>query len=186
MTIAVFASWLLVRSGSKARFALDVLTFAPHAFPGVIIGLSVALLYLTLPLPVYGTIWIIVIAMMTQYISLGTRLMNSSIAQISRELEEAGSVSGATWRQALTRILGPLLVPAFVNGAILVFLASVKNLTLPLMLFSPDSIVLSTLIWNWWAAGYTNETAALGVLMSVLTVALALILRAVGRDVRTS
>jgi iron(III) transport system permease protein len=186
MTIAVCASWLLVRSGSKARFALDALTFAPHAFPGVIIGLSVALLYLTLPLPVYGSIWIIVIAMMTQYISLGTRLMNSGIAQISRELEEAGAVSGATWRQALVRIVGPLLVPAFANGLILVFLASIKNLTLPLMLFSPDSVVLSTLIWNWWAAGYTSETAALGVMMSLLTVALALILRAIGRDVRTA
>jgi ABC-type Fe3+ transport system permease subunit len=54
------------------------------------------------------------------------------------------------------------------------------------MLFSPDSIVLSTLIWNWWEAGYSSETAALGVFMSLLTILLAVVLRRVGGDVRAA
>jgi iron(III) transport system permease protein len=180
MVIGLLVSWILVRSRSRAKVLLDALAFAPHAFPGPIIGLSIALIYLMLPLPVYGTIWIIVIALSTQYISLGTRLMTGGIAQIHRELEEAAAVSGAVWRQTLVRVLVPLVLPAFLNGFILVFLASVKNLTLSLMLYSPDSVVLASLIWARWDQGDTAETAVLGVMMSVLTIGLAVFLRKVG------
>lgn len=177
MAIAFLTSWIIVRSKSRFRMWLDVLAFAPHAFPAVIIGISIALIYLLLPVPIYGTVWIIVIAFTTQYISLGTRLMTGGIAQIHSQLEEAGAVSGATWRQSLLKILLPLVLPAFINGFLLVFLACIKNLTLALMLFTNDSVVLSTLIYHRWTLGETAEAAVLGVMMSIITIALAIFLR---------
>ena len=183
MTVGLLVSWILVRTRSKLRFALDVLAFTPHAMPGVLIGLSILLIYLILPLPIYGTIWIIVIALGTQYISISTRLMSAGIAQIRSELEEAGAVSGAAWGAVIRRIVLPLVLPAFLNGFLLVFLLAIKNLTLALILFSPDSIVMSTLVWNYWDIGAdTAETAVVGMVMVVITLILSVIVRRVNRE----
>jgi iron(III) transport system permease protein len=177
MVMGVLISWILVRSRSRLKPILDVLAFMPHAFPGVIIGLSILLIYLLLPLPIYGTIWILVIALSTQYISLSTRLMSSGIAQVERQLEEAAETSGASWGATMRRIVMPLIMPAFLNGFLLVFLSAIKNLTLALILFTPGSIVLSTLIWSSWDRADTALTAALGVVMVLMTLILALITR---------
>ena len=183
MVIGLLVSWILVRTKSRFRFALDVLAFTPHAMPGVLIGLSILLIYLILPLPVYGTIWIIVIALMTQYISISTRLMSSGIAQIKAELEEAGAASGAAWGAIIRRIVLPLVLPAFLNGFLLVFLLAIKNLTLALILFSPESIVMSTLVWNYWDIGAdTAETAVVGMIMVVITLTLSIIVRRLNRE----
>jgi len=183
MFLGLLVSWILVRTKSKLRFALDVLAFTPHAMPGVLIGLSVLLIYLILPLPLYGTIWIIVVALGTQYISIATRLMSAGIAQIKNELEEAGAVSGAPWGAVIRRIVLPLVLPAFLNGFLLVFLLAIKNLTLALILFSPESVVMSTLVWHYWdLSADTASTAVVGTIMVLITLTLSLIVRRLNRE----
>lgn len=183
MILGLLVSWILVRTRSRLRFALDVLAFTPHAMPGVLIGLSVLLIYLVLPLPFYGTIWIIVIALGTQYISIATRLMSSGIAQIKNELEEAGAVSGAAWGAVIRRIVLPLVLPAFLNGFLLVFLLAIKNLTLALILFTPESVVMSTLVWQFWdLSADTASTAVVGTIMVAITLGLSIIVRRLNRE----
>lgn len=187
MVIGLLVSWVLVRTRSRFRFALDVLAFTPHAMPGVLIGLSILLIYLIvdryLPFPVYGTIWIIVIALATQYISIATRLMSSGIAQIKNELEEAGAVSGAPWGAVIRRIVLPLVMPAFLNGFLLVFLLAIKNLTLALILYTPESVVMSTLVWHFWdLSADTASTAVVGTIMVAITLSLSIIVRRLSRE----
>lgn len=177
MVIGLTVSWLLVRTRSRLRVGLDVLAFAPHAIPAVIIGLSVFLIYLMLDAPVSGTIWTIVIAMGTVYIGISTRLMTAGIAQIQRQLEEAAAASGASWWATMRRIVLPLVLPAFANGFLLLFLMGIKNLTLPLLLSTPNSLVLSSVLWDVWFQGDTAEAAAIGVLMVGMTLILATLTR---------
>jgi iron(III) transport system permease protein len=177
MVLGLLVAWILVRTRSKMRFALDTLAFMPHAMPGVIIGLSVLLIYLILPLPISGTPWIIVIALTTQYVSLSTRLMSGSIAQVQAQLEEAAEASGASWSQTMRRILLPIVMPSFINGFLLVFLQAIRNLTIALLLFAPGSIVLSTLVYRYWDRADTANTAVVGVVMVVLTLGLSVLLR---------
>lgn len=177
MVIATLVSWIIVRSRSRFTWMVDVLAFLPHAIPGVVIGLSVLMIYLIMPISVYGTIWIIVIAMGTQYIALGTRMTTGGIAQIQRSLEEAAEASGATHFQVWRRVLFPLLRPVFVNGFLLVLLAAVQNLTLPMMLYTPGNEVLSSLIYTRWSAGDVQSTAVTSVVVATITVIAALVLR---------
>jgi iron(III) transport system permease protein len=184
MILAMLVSWIIVRSRSRFRWLADILAFLPHAIPGVVIGLATLLIYLILPLPIYGTVWIIVIAMGTQYVSLGTRLTTGGIAQIQRSLEEAAEASGAKTRHVWRRVLIPLLRPVFLNGFLVVFLASIQNLTLPLMLYTQGNLVLSSLIWTRWDYGDATGTAVLSVVMTAITIAAATFLRgATGRRV---
>lgn len=177
MLLAMLLSWIIVRSRSRFRWMADVLAFLPHALPGVVIGLAVLLIYLILPLHVYGTIWIIVIAMGTQYVSLGTRLTTGGIAQIQRSLEEAAEVSGAKTRHIWRYVLIPLLRPVVLNGFLLVFLAAIQNLTLPLMLYTTGNLVLSSLIWSRWDYGDATGTAVLSVVLTAVTVIAAYFMR---------
>lgn len=177
MVMSTAVSWIIVRVRSRFTPLVDLLAFMPHAFPGVVIGLATLFVYLLLPLPIYGTIWIIVLAMATQFIGLGTRMMTSGIAQIQVGLEEASFISGASGLQTTWRVLLPLLRPALFNGLLVVFLSSIQNLTLPLMLGSGDNVVLSTMIYGRWFAGDGPGTAALGVVLTVTTLAMTLFLR---------
>lgn len=172
MTLAAVVSWFVVRSRSALRSVLDTLSFIPHAIPALVMGLAIALIYLYVTLPIYATVWIIVIALMTRYLSLATRQMNTGIGSIKRELEEAGAVHGGNGLQTFWRILVPLAAPAYVNGFLLVALLAVKNLSIALVLGSADSQMLATLIWNRWDNGDTSQTAALSVVMVVITLVL--------------
>ena len=181
MLLGVLTAWIVVRVHSSWSRALDVLAYVPHAMPGVIIGTSILLIYLVLPLPigVVGTIWVIVIALSTQYTSLSTRLMNGAITQIQVQLEEAAEVSGASQTQILRKILLPLILPPFINGALLIFLLSIRNLTLALILSSPKAVLLSVLIFTRWDAGQTEDTAAIGIVLVIITLAMSVALRRV-------
>lgn len=181
MTLGMLTAWIVVRVRTKWSQALDILAYIPHAMPGVIIGTSILLIYLllgdVLPVPIYGSIWIIIIALGTQYTSLSTRTMNGSIAQIQVQLEEAGEVSGASQGQIFRKILLPLTYAPFVNGLLLIFLLSIRNLTLALILGSPSATLLSVLIFTRWDAGQTEQAASIGVVMVLITIVLAIFLR---------
>jgi iron(III) transport system permease protein len=95
--LAFAVSWLVIRTRLKGRLALDGFTFASHAVPGVVVALSFILLYLRPPfryLGLYGTVWIVSLALIVQYIAFATRTTNASVLQIHKELEEAGEASG--------------------------------------------------------------------------------------------
>ena len=69
------------------------------------------------------------------------------------------------------------MFPPFVNGMLLIFLLSIRNLTLALILSSPNAVLLSVLIYTRWDAGQTEEAAALGIVMVTITLILAILLR---------
>jgi iron(III) transport system permease protein len=91
--------------------------------------------------------------------------MNGAVAQIHSELEEAGKVSGARWGTIMQRIVLPLLLPAFVSGWIWVASHSLRSFSVPLILSSKKSMVLSVVMWDLWNNGRAGPTAALGVLL---------------------
>ncbi len=165
MVFSFSASWIAVRSKIKGSGALDILTFMPHTVPGVVIGLSILILYLG-PLrfiPIYATLAIIVVALVTRYMAFGTRTSNSALIQIHKELEEAAYVSGSSRLKTLKQIVFPLILPAFVNGWVWVAVHAMREMSMALMLYSEKNAVVSTKLWMMWFDGEVGETGALGV-----------------------
>ena len=109
-------AWIAQRSMPRYGFILDALAFAPIAIPGVIVGAGILVAYLMLPIPIYNTIWILLVAYVTLYLPYGMRFAASGIAQIHRELEEMAAVSGAGLGQIFGRIMLPLLAPVLLAG----------------------------------------------------------------------
>jgi iron(III) transport system permease protein len=170
MMLSIIVAWVIVRGRSKGRSLLDGLTFLPHAIPGVVIALALIILYLHPPLsyvPIYGTIWLITIGLTASYIAFGSRTMNGALIQVHKELEEAAEVSGATWGRILRGIMLPLVLPAVVSGWIWVASHSLRSFSIPLMLGTRNSKVLSVIMWDLWDQGMAGPTAALGVMLII-------------------
>jgi len=166
--ISFFVSWIVVRTKLRGRFFLDGLTFLAHAVPGIVIALAFIFVYLQYPfntLGLYGTVWIISLALVTQYVAFTTRTTNAAITQVHKELEEAARISGVGRITTLVRITLPLIFPAVAAAWIWVAAHAVRSFSVPLMLASEDNWTLSMVLWNIWdEQNALTMAAALGVI----------------------
>jgi iron(III) transport system permease protein len=158
-------AWVAQRAVPRAGWTLDSLAFMPIAIPHVIIGAAVLFAYLMLPIPVYNTIWILLIAYVTMYLPYGMRFISSGLTQIHKELEEVAEVAGARMRQVFLRILLPLLLPVLLAAWIYVFVLAVRELAASVFLVGPGTHVLGTISLTMWEEGGSyGAVSALGVI----------------------
>ncbi len=165
MMLTAIASWIVVKTRLPGRKILDSLTFVPIAIPGIVIGLALVWVYLTIPIGVYGTLWILFIAYCTKYLPYGMRTCYSSMAQIHKELEEASEVCGGSWVKTFSRVTLPLLIPGFMAGWIWVMIHSFRELSTSLLLYSHKSEVVAVLIFSMWEHGEYPVLSALAVVL---------------------
>jgi iron(III) transport system permease protein len=164
---------------------MNRLAFVPMAIPSIVVGLAFMFVYLTLPIPIYGTIWIIALAMVTKYIAFSSGAMMAAQMQISKELEEASQIAGQGWAKTYRRITLPLLGGAVFNCFLWVVVHAIRELAVSIMLYSPDTQVLSTEVWSLWEGGRVAQASALGVLVAVF-LALLMGLPACARGLRAA
>jgi iron(III) transport system permease protein len=175
--LATLISWTTVRLRAPGSAFLDALAFLPVAIPGVMMGVALIYVYLTLDpiIAIYGTVWILVVAYSTDYLSFGTRAAGGVMVQLHPELEEAARTSGASGGMVLRRITLPLLFPAIAAIWIWVLAHAMRELSTALMLQGRDNQVVTTLLWDWWNGGEPTRAAAVGVwLVAALLLALTL------------
>jgi len=110
------------------RRLLDVLAFTPIVIPGLVLGLALSFVYLRVPLPIYGTLLILLISYCTRYLPYGMRYASTAMAQMSKELEESAMVSGASWAQTFRRVLVPLASSGILAGWVYILIVSFRAL----------------------------------------------------------
>ncbi len=176
------AAWLIIRYRSGARWALDVLISVPLVFPGIVLGITILIEFLRLPfIPIYGTIWILVFAFLIRFMPYGMRFCHAGILAIHRELEECGRTCGAGAFTVLRRIVLPLALPSVAAAWLYVFLHTIRDLSIAILLAGPGSQVIAVVILDLWNNGEVPELAALAVLMAAGVTALGVVLMWLGR-----
>jgi iron(III) transport system permease protein len=165
MLLAAIASWLVVRTKLPGRWLVDNLAFLPLTIPGLVLGVALLTIYLRIPIPIYGTLWILFMAYLTRYMPYGMRYASTSMFQIGRELEESAQMSGAGWWHTFRRVILPLLAPGLIAGWIYIVIVSFRELGSSVLLYSPGKEVLSIAIWEQWRDGLLTEVSALGVML---------------------
>ena len=183
MLLTSVIAWITVKSKVPGRAFLDNMTFIPIAMPGIVLGVSLIWVYLTLPIPIYGTMWVLLLAYLTKFMPYGIRAASASMIQINRELEEASFASGGTWLQTFTKVILPLLMPGFVAGWIYISIIALRELSTSILLYSYSSTVLSIMAFDLWEGGQYTYVCALGVLMVLLLVAMAFAARKLGAKI---
>ncbi|MCH8022559.1 MAG: iron ABC transporter permease [Thaumarchaeota archaeon] len=182
--IMVFTSvvaWFVIRVKMKGGWALDFFAFLPIAVPGIVLALGMIWLFASGVLGIFGTLWILVLAFFIHYMPYGIRWNSSAVVQIHRELEEVSRVSGASSLYSFFKITFPLLKAGLITGWIYISIAVVKELSLPIMLASPQSRVFTTTLWEFWQEGALTIVAAYGTIMTgILLVVVIIYIRFAG------
>ena len=184
LVLAFSISWLVVRSQSRSRYALEFGAFLPHALPEVILAIGALLLSLFVLrdfIPLYGSVWIIAIVYVIARLAFATRAINGSLLQIHRELEEAAFVAGLSTMRTAWRVLFPLLRPTLLSVWLWTALLVYRELTVAVFLGVHDNITLPAVIWSYWYSGGMNKASAVTLLMTVVLTPLILVFWWFGR-----
>jgi len=180
--IAFVAAWIVARTTLRSRWTLDRMIMLPLVFPGIVMAVAILKMYLTVPIPIYGTIWILVVAFAARYLPYAMRFCHSGLLGIHKELEESATASGATWAQAARNVIVPLMMPALFAAWIYIFLITIRELSIALLLYSPGSEVISVVIWELWENGHVGTLAAYALGITAGTVLLASVFHKITRS----
>jgi iron(III) transport system permease protein len=165
MALTAVIAWIVVRTRVPGRRLLDLLAFLPIGIPGLVLAVALIFELISFPIPIYGTLVILVIAYVTRYMPYGMRTSSAAMVQLHHELEEAAAASGASWATTFRRIVVPLLWPSLVAGWIYVFVVSVRELSSSVLLVSHNSVVVSFVIFDLQVSGQSTAVAALSVML---------------------
>lgn len=181
MLVTSVICWIVVKTKIPGRWLLDNLASLPMVFPGLVLGLSIMICYLTFDIGIYGSIWILLIAYVTRFMPYGMRYNTISMLQIHKELEESAAMSGASWFATFRRIVLPLLKPGMLAGWIYIVIVSIRELSSSILLYSPGSEVVSILIWDFWQNGQYVELSAFGVMIILFLFTFVMVAQLLGK-----
>ncbi|WP_426243440.1 ABC transporter permease [Nocardioides sp. LHG3406-4] len=179
MLVMAIIAWITIRARPAGSGILEGLTFLPIGVPGLVLGVALLFVYLRVPIPIYGTLLILIISYFTKYMPYGMRYAGSAMIQVSSELEESAQTSGATWLQTFRLILVPTILPGLLSGWIYVLVVSFREVASSLLLYTPGNEVLSVVIWQQWENGQLTLLSALGVIMILILCTLVALTRVI-------
>ncbi len=161
-------AWFIQRSKLPGRNILEYIVMFPQAVPRLVFAFGMMWAWLVFPIPIYGTIWLLLIAYLTVFLPLGVRTISGVIVQLDKSLEECGEVCGASWGYRLRTITAPLLRPGLVAAWLLIFVASVRELGASILLMGPNSKVLTPAIVEAFFSSSSELTAAMALIQTVV------------------
>ncbi len=175
-------AYIVVRARFFGSGALDFLSWLLFTIPGVLLSLGYLWMFLGVPLfrPLYGSIFALILVLMLSGMTLGVQMFKATLMQLGSELEEASWVSGAWWWYTYRRVVLPLLAPVVLTVAILSFVQSSRNISSVVLLASSASRPLSLLQLDYMTEGRYESGAVVGVIVVLLTLAIALVARRFG------
>jgi iron(III) transport system permease protein len=182
--MGILIGYAVVR-GRKTRLAavLEQGSFLPYLIPSIAFGA----IYLALfsrsigPLPpLYGTFLLLVLVCVAKNLPFSARSGISSMMQVAGELEEAAVMAGATWLQRFRRIILPLTLAGSLSGFILAFISTMRELSLIILLITPETRTLTTMTFRYVEQGYSQFADAIILLIVVLVVGGEFLARRIG------
>jgi iron(III) transport system permease protein len=168
--IGIIISWTTQRTTIPHRQVLEYLAVLPVSVPGIAFGVGVALFWLRMPIAVYGTIWIIVLAFIGRFSGYAVRSISASIVQVHPELEESARIAGYGWLRTFTRITLPLIRPSIVASWMLLFSIFITELSMVILLYTAETRTFSVLSFEVWNVGNFSQVASLSLLQLVIGV----------------
>jgi len=182
VAIMVVLVWIIYRSRAPGAGAIEYVVMFPQAVPRMVFGVALLWAWLNIPIPIYGTLWLLALAYFTVLLPLGVRTLAGVVLQIDKSLEECARVCGASWGYLMRTVSMPLLRPGIVAAWLLVFIASVRELGVSIFLVGPNAKVIAPSIISAWLSSSSELSAALSLLQTAaIFIALIVLFRATRR-----
>ena len=153
---------------------LEQLAFLPYLIPSIAFG-AVYLAMFAQPLgpipALYGTFALLVLVCVAKNLPFSSRAGVSSMLQVGKELEEAAMMHGASWFTRFRRIIIPLTTGGLVSGFLLTFISTIRELSLIVLLVTPSTRVLPSLVFRYNEQSFTQLADGIVVVLVVMSLA---------------
>ena len=178
-------AYMIVKTRYVGRWLLDFLSWLPWSIPGILLGVALLWTFLQTKifLPIYGTIYLLMIAMVIKSMPFGTQMIKSVLIQLGTDLEEASKVCGGTWFHTFRRVILPLAMPALITVGLVGFISAARDISTVVLLGSGKSRTLSLLMLDFAAGAEFEKATVVAVIIVGLVVGAALFARALGGQV---
>ncbi len=173
--LALVIAYVTARQLVWGHRLLGFLATAPIAIPGIVMGVGIFLSYTRPPLVLYGTLWILFLAFLTIELPAGYQQLQSAFRAIHPELEEASRILGANRLRSLWQITAPLLRSGVIATWCFIFIGVIRELSAAILLFTADTKVVSTIIYDLNESGDLGAISVLGLTMLIVTFAVIII-----------
>jgi len=170
-------SYMIHRTKLPGRQLLDYICMLPVAVAGLVAGLAYLWAWISLPIGIYGTVWILMLAYISRFTPQGLKAVSSSMTQIHPELEEASRISGCNAAGTIRRILFPLVKPGVFSAVTLIMLLCVRELSSSIFLYTTKSIVMTVLVYDLWESGAWGAVSVTALCLSFVLLGLVILSR---------
>ncbi len=181
MLLASVTAYITTKAKAAGSGLIEALTFIPWAFPGTALAIGLLWTYVYVPLPIYGTLWILLIGYITRFLPYGLRTMTSTVVQIHDELGDASMACGAGFWATFRRVLLPLMRPGFIAGWIILATIYLREFSTSVFLYSPGAEPIGPLLYHFYIDGNLGPMCSLAVIVSTICVAMILLARRIGK-----
>ncbi len=181
MLLAAVTAYVTTKTKAAGRGLIEALTFIPWAFPGTALAIGLLWTYVYIPLPIYGSLWILLIGYITRFMPYGLRTMTSTVVQIHDDMEDASKTCGAGFFSTFRRVLLPLMRPGFIAGWIILATIYLREFSTSIFLYSPGAEPIGPLLYHFYVDGNLGPMCSLGVIVSVVSVLLIMLARRIGK-----
>ena len=162
MFAGVMISYVIVKMKVRGKGILEFLGMLPFSVPGSVIALGVILAWSgQFGINLYNTVWIILVAYIARYMAFSLKANSAALEQVHDSLVEASRACGATMWQSLRDVVLPLVRPGMFAAFFLIFLPSLRELTVSIMLYAPTTRTIGVAIYTLNEDGETVMSAAL-------------------------
>ncbi len=176
-------AWLIYRSRLPGSGLIEYVVMFPQAVPRLVFAFGLMWAWVVFPIPIYGTLWLLLLAYLTVFLPLGVRTIAGVMLQIDKSLEECAQMCGAAWAFRVRTVTIPLLMPGLVAAWLLLFIASIRELGASILLMGPHSKVITPSIVESWFGTSSELTAALALIQTLVVAIAMIVLVAVTRRV---
>jgi iron(III) transport system permease protein len=182
--LAALLAYVTTRKLIAGHQILAFLVLTPVVIPGVVLAVGLFIAYTRPPFLLYGTLWILFLAYLTKEMPVGYSQSDATFRGIHPELEDAGRILGAGRLTVLRDITAPLARSGIIAAWCFVFIGVIRELSASILLFTPNTKVMSVVIFDLKEEGEFGAIAVLGLFMLAMTFATVLTMQGLlGRDV---
>lgn len=171
--MAVIQAYLNIRLKVPGSKLMEYIALFGMGVPGTVIGIGFILTFNQQPLKLTGTMFIIVMAIMCQYLGVSLEAGISKLHQIGPSMEEASWDMGASKAMTFFRIILPLMGSSFLYGLIFTFMSAMTTISAIIFLVYPGTTLAAVYILQVAEQGAIARAAAMSVVL-ITIVALSL------------
>ncbi len=159
--------------GTRISKIIEGVAFAPYVFPGI----AFSAIYLGMfsksfgPIPaLYGTFSLILLIVIVKNLPFSSRSGIAAMLQVDKSLEETASIQGIPWFKRFWLIILPLCKSGFVSGMLLTFITAMRELSLVILLVSPNTGLLTTLIFSYKTQEQTQHVNGVTLILLLIII----------------